>query len=183
MARPAGLSWLAAGSLPLMVVPSPGAERMRRVPPTAASRSAMPCGPVPGVGSAVSKPSPSSVTANSRWPSGQDKATVARKAWAYIVTSSSTVSWTMSATSCCWAPSCRFRSIRCRSSSWALTSRRRDARGSSMVAGSSGGQADVAQYQTRLLLAIWLIGTTSPTQGAAASRPPAPVTLRISRSR
>ena len=51
--------------------------------------------------------------------------------------SSSRLSWTVSATSCCWAPSCRFRSIRCRSSSWAWTSRRRDARRSSMVACSS----------------------------------------------
>ena len=67
-----------------MVVPDPGVESTRKVPPTAASRSAMPCRPVPWVAFAVSKPSPSSVTVNSRWPSGQDRATVAREARAYF---------------------------------------------------------------------------------------------------
>jgi hypothetical protein len=42
-----------------------------------------------------------------------------------------------SAMSCCWAPSWRLRSSRCRSSSCACTRRRRDARRSSMVARSS----------------------------------------------
>ena len=42
-----------------------------------------------------------------------------------------------SAISCCWAPSCRFRSILRRSASWASTSRRRDASSWSMVARSS----------------------------------------------
>ena len=70
----------------MVVEPGPGAEWMRRVPPTAASRSAMPCRPVPWVALAVSKPSPSSVTVNSRWPSGQDRATVAREARAYFAT-------------------------------------------------------------------------------------------------
>ena len=69
-----------------MVVPDPGAESTRRVPPTAASRSAMPCRPVPCVALAASKPSPSSVTVNPRWPSGQDRATVAREARAYFAT-------------------------------------------------------------------------------------------------
>jgi hypothetical protein len=69
-----------------MVVPDPGAESMRRVPPTAASRSAMPCRPVPWVAFAVSKPSPSSATVNSRRPSGQARATVAREARAYFAT-------------------------------------------------------------------------------------------------
>jgi hypothetical protein len=62
----------------------PGAELMSRLPPAAASRSAMPCRPVPQVAFAVSKPAPSSETVNSRWLSGQDRATVAREARAYL---------------------------------------------------------------------------------------------------
>ena len=65
-------------------------------------------------------------------------------------TASSRPSWIRSATSCCWAPSCRFRSIRCRSASWAWTSRRRDARRSSIVALQLGGQPGVAQHQAGL---------------------------------
>ena len=50
---------------------------------------------------------------------------------------SSRPSWMERATSCCWAPSCRLRSIFRRSSSCAPTSRRREAFSSSIVACSS----------------------------------------------
>ena len=48
--------------------------------------------------------------------------------------SSSRPTWIVSAMSCCCAPSCRFRSIFRRSASCASTSRRRDARSSSISA-------------------------------------------------
>ena len=54
--------------------------------------------------------------------------------------SASRPSWMVSATSCCCAPSCRFRSIFRRSASCASTSRRREARRSSIVASQFGGQ-------------------------------------------
>ena len=42
------------GNRPVRVVPCPGWERMARVPPSAASRSAIPCRPVPYRAVAVS---------------------------------------------------------------------------------------------------------------------------------
>jgi len=55
-----------AGTRPVTWVPWPGAEESCRVPPSAASRSAMPCRPEPGGAAAGSKPAPSSLTVNAR---------------------------------------------------------------------------------------------------------------------
>jgi hypothetical protein len=67
----------AAGSQPVIVVPWPGCERMSSVPPSAASRSDMPCRPEPVLVLAAAKPAPSSVTANRRLPSEPDTRTLA----------------------------------------------------------------------------------------------------------
>ena len=64
------------GSQPDTVVPCPGWERRCRVPPRAASRSAMPCRPVPSRAAAVSNPVPSSVMVNCRLPPGAGEADV-----------------------------------------------------------------------------------------------------------
>src|SRR5262249_61903544 len=53
-------------------------------PRAGGSRSAMPCRPVPWEALGVSKPSPSSATANCRWPPGLDKPMVAWEARAYL---------------------------------------------------------------------------------------------------
>ena len=52
------------GTVPLIVVPRPGADAIPSWPPTADSRSAMPCKPVPCAAAAGSKPAPSSATLN-----------------------------------------------------------------------------------------------------------------------
>src|ERR1700760_3412029 len=66
------------------MVPCPGCERIWRAPPSAASRSAIPCRPVPYRVVAVSNPVLLSVTVNRRLSSEQDKPTFARDALAYL---------------------------------------------------------------------------------------------------
>ena len=56
------------GMRPDTVVPSSGALRTSSVPPSAASRSAMFCSPIPYGGGVVSNPRPSSSTENARSP-------------------------------------------------------------------------------------------------------------------
>lgn len=57
-----------AGTVPVTVVPSPGALRTRTSPPIASSRSAIPWSPVPCATPAASNPIPSSTTVNVRVP-------------------------------------------------------------------------------------------------------------------
>src|SRR5690348_1752124 len=66
------------GSSPLRMVPCPGCERTWSSPPSAASRSAIPCRPVPYRVVAVSNPVPLSVTVKRRLSSEQDRPTFAR---------------------------------------------------------------------------------------------------------
>ena len=67
-----------------MVVPWPGWELMARVPPSAASRSDMPCRPEPWAVAAAGKPAPSSLTENSRTSPEPDSRTVAAEARACL---------------------------------------------------------------------------------------------------
>ena len=76
-----------------IVVPSPGADVTRSVPPIASKRSAMPCSPVPYVIATVSKPEPSSATPNDNSPLDCDNkisAVVAPEYFATLVSASRT---------------------------------------------------------------------------------------------
>jgi len=67
-------------------MPGPGADAIPSSPPTADSRSAMPCKPVPCAAAAGLKPAPSSATLNSSLSATWFRVTVVIKACAYFAT-------------------------------------------------------------------------------------------------
>src|SRR6185437_15894814 len=95
------------GSSPLRMVPCPGRERTWSAPPSAASRSAIPCRPVPYRVVAVSNPIPLSVTVKRRLSSEQERPTFARDALAYFVmfcSASRVQKYTAASVSCGYRP-------------------------------------------------------------------------------
>src|SRR2546426_7859662 len=74
------------GTRPITVVPRPIALCTFRDPPTASSRSAIPCNPVPYTVAPGSNPTPLSLTSNRRSPLDTDRCTVAEDTSAYFAT-------------------------------------------------------------------------------------------------
>ena len=69
-------SGVATGILPETLVPAPGEEITASSPPSADSRSAIPCSPVPWSRASGSKPMPSSATSKWRWLSPRERWTL-----------------------------------------------------------------------------------------------------------
>src|SRR5205823_2420398 len=74
------------GTSTITRVPAPGALSRQSAPPSCSARSRMPVNPRPPPGSAVRKPSPSSVISSRTRPSATSSTTVTRLAWACLRT-------------------------------------------------------------------------------------------------